>query len=67
MMAGFADAMRESLFEPLTSTKAAMGAGLSISKSIVEAHYGEILGELAPRRGAIFSLTLPLAIAESDQ
>ena len=65
---GLADAVRESLFEPLTSTKAnGMGVGLSISKSIIEAHYGRIWGELGPDGGAVFSFTLPLAVAESAE
>lgn len=65
---GFADAVRDNLFQPLTSTKAnGMGVGLSISKSIIEAHYGRIWGESGPDGGAVFSFTLPLAVAESEQ
>ncbi len=65
---GLADALRENLFEPLTSSKAnGMGVGLSISKSIVEAHYGHIWGESGPGGGAVFRFTLPLAAAESDE
>ena len=65
---GLADAVKETLFEPLTSTKAnGMGVGLSISKSIVEAHYGRIWGESGPSGGAVFSFTLPLAVAESEE
>ena len=65
---GLADAVRESLFEPLTSSKAnGMGIGLSISKSIIEAHYGRIWGESRRDGGAVFSFTLPLAVAESEE
>jgi two-component system, LuxR family, sensor kinase FixL len=65
---GLADAVRENLFEPLASSKAnGMGVGLSISKSIVEAHYGRIWGESGPGGGAAFSFTLPLAVAESEE
>ncbi len=65
---GLADAVKESLFEPLTSTKATgMGVGLSISKSIIEAHYGRIWGESRPGGGTVFSFTLPLATAESEE
>jgi PAS domain S-box-containing protein len=65
---GLADAIKERLFEPLASTKATgMGVGLSISKSIVEAHYGRISGESGPEGGAVFRFTLPLAAAGGDQ
>ena len=65
---GLADDIKERLFEPLTSTKATgMGVGLSISKSIIEAHYGEIRGRANPHGGAVFSFTLPLAAQESDE
>ena len=65
---GLADAVKDSLFEPLNSTKATgMGVGLSISKSIVEAHYGRIWARPNPEGGAVFSFTLPLARGESDE
>ncbi len=66
--AGLAEAVRDRLFEPLTSAKATgMGIGLSISKSIIEAHYGEIWAEPNPGGGTIFSFTLPLTTAEGDR
>jgi PAS domain S-box-containing protein len=65
---GLADAVRERLFEPVTSTKpTGMGVGLSISKSIVEAHYGRIWAQPNPKGGTILSFTLPLAAAEADE
>lgn len=50
------------LFEPFVTTKeAGMGLGLSISKSILEAHEGRLWGENAPHGGAVFHFTLPKA------
>ncbi len=65
---GLAEAVRERLFEPMTSTKpTGMGVGLSISKSIIEAHYGRIWAQSNPNGGTIFSFTLPLAAPEFDE
>jgi two-component system, LuxR family, sensor kinase FixL len=44
-----------------------MGIGLSISRMIVEAHYGRIWAEPNPQGGAIFSFTLPLVDVEISQ
>jgi signal transduction histidine kinase len=50
------------LFEPFVTTKeAGMGLGLSISKSILEAHDGRLWVESPPHGGAAFHFTLPLA------
>lgn len=52
----------EKLFQPFVTTKATgMGVGLSISRTIVEAHGGRIWAEPNAGRGAVFHFTVPLA------
>ncbi|MBF0355467.1 MAG: MASE1 domain-containing protein [Alphaproteobacteria bacterium] len=54
------------LFEPFVTTKpSGMGLGLSICKSILEAHEGRLWAENVPQGGAIFHFTLPLAECEA--
>ncbi len=57
---GISDDMRETLFTPFTTSKKdGMGVGLSICRTIVEAHGGAIWCEPSPRGGATISFTLP--------
>jgi signal transduction histidine kinase len=50
------------VFEPFYSTKPnGMGMGLSIARTIIEAHGGRISAENRAGQGALFRITLPLA------
>ena len=63
---GLTSTASSELFVPFTSSKKnGLGVGLSISRSIIEAHYGTIWAEPNPGGGAKFSFTLPLARLES--
>lgn len=58
---GISDAVASQLFQPfVTSKKSGMGIGLSICRTIVEAHGGRIWFEPAPDTGTIFHFTLPV-------
>jgi two-component system sensor kinase FixL len=58
---GLSAAALERLFEPFFTTKPqGIGLGLSICKSIIGAHHGELRGEAAPAGGARFRVRLPL-------
>ena len=51
----------EAIFSPFHTTKSTgMGLGLSICKSIIDAHGGKIFAENNPDGGAIFSFILPI-------
>jgi two-component system sensor kinase FixL len=56
---GITEETRSQLFQPFFTTKChGMGVGLSISRTIVEAHGGEIWVEANPAGGTIFRFTL---------
>jgi two-component system sensor kinase FixL len=56
---GISPEITEQLFRPFTTTKReGMGVGLSISRTIIEAHGGQIWAEPNPGGGTIFRFTL---------
>ncbi|SIN60754.1 two-component system, LuxR family, sensor kinase FixL [Parasphingorhabdus marina DSM 22363] len=57
----------ERIFDPFASTKrGGMGLGLSICRTIIEAHEGKITVEPNPEGGTIFRVTLPKTEEELD-
>lgn len=57
---GLPESVRARLFEPFVTTKPnGLGVGLSVSRTIVEAHGGELRAEDAAGGGTVFRLTLP--------
>ncbi|HWU54375.1 MAG TPA: PAS domain S-box protein, partial [Rhizomicrobium sp.] len=56
---GIAPEIAEKLFQPFITTKRqGMGVGLSISRTIIEAHGGKLWAEPNPGGGTVFRLTL---------
>jgi two-component system sensor kinase FixL len=71
---GIAPEVAQKLFQPFVTTKReGMGVGLSISRSIVEAHDGELTVESNPGGGALFRFTLraaeraPASLRDGDE
>jgi two-component system, LuxR family, sensor kinase FixL len=57
---GISPEISKQLFQPFVTTKRqGMGVGLSISRTIVEAHGGSIAPRPNPAGGTVFSFTLP--------
>ena len=55
-------------FEPFHSTKpGGLGLGLAISRTLVEAHGGQLQAENNPERGATVRFTLPVTKAQASQ
>ncbi|HRP85990.1 MAG TPA: PAS domain S-box protein [Gammaproteobacteria bacterium] len=62
---GVADGLREQLFEPFFTTKPeGMGLGLSLSRSIIEAHGGTLRYDSGTEKGSVFRIRLPTAPEE---
>lgn len=65
---GIDPAIADGLFDPFRTTKPeGMGVGLSISRTIVEAHGGRISVDPSTGRGAVFRFTLPSAQPATEQ
>lgn len=61
---GITPEVAKHLFEPfVTSKTGGIGIGLSLCRSIIEAHGGRLWAEEAPAAGTIFRFTLPVATA----
>jgi two-component system sensor histidine kinase DctS len=57
---GIADEVKEQLFTPFFTTKAeGMGLGLSLCRTVVEQHGGQLVFEPNQPQGTIFRFTLP--------
>ena len=64
---GLPAATVDDLFEPFFTTKPeGLGLGLSLSRSIVEAHGGQLVAEPNPDRGMTFRFTLPISDGGAD-
>ena len=64
---GISEAVADQLFQPfVTSKQTGMGIGLSICRTIIEAHGGRISFEAAPEGGTIFRFTLP-GVEDGDE
>jgi PAS domain S-box-containing protein len=58
----------DKIFEPFYTTKReGLGMGLSISRSIIEAHGGRLWAENNPNRGATFYFTVPVDCGDKEK
>lgn len=57
----------DKIFDPFFTTKPhGIGMGLSISRSIIESHQGELIAKTAASGGAVFQFTVPVQAPESN-
>jgi two-component system, LuxR family, sensor kinase FixL len=64
---GLPDAVRARLFEPFVTTKPnGMGVGLSVCRTIIEAHGGTLQAESGVDGGMVFRLTVPAQVAPTQ-
>lgn len=63
---GLADAVQARLFTPFITTKPdGLGLGLSLSHTLVQGMGGDLRGENGREDGAVFTVTLPLAVRKA--
>ena len=63
---GLPEVVRDKLFQPFVTTKSdGMGVGLSVCRTIVEAHGGQLWADAGDTGGAVFRFTLPTAAEET--
>jgi len=63
---GVDESMADTLFNPFQTSKGnGMGMGLSISRSIIEAHGGKLWVDKVAAKGAVFRFKLPLVLTTS--
>jgi len=64
---GLVAELREKMFEPFFTTKPhGIGVGLSITRSIVEAHKGQIAAAPRAQGGTIIEFTIPIHAEDAD-
>jgi PAS domain S-box-containing protein len=64
---GIAPEILDRVFEAFFTTKpSGMGMGLSICRSIIDAHGGRLWVSPAPSQGAVFQFTVPIAATAGD-
>lgn len=60
---GISESIRSRLFQPFVTSKLnGMGVGLSVCRTIVEAHNGQLCAENPSNGGTVFHFTLPSAV-----
>jgi PAS domain S-box-containing protein len=65
---GLASDEIDKIFQPFFTTKReGLGMGLSISRSIIEAHGGRLWAENNPDRGAMFCFTVPIETSDEGR
>ena len=63
---GLPPEIQDRIFDPFVTTKPnGLGVGLSITRTIIELHRGQLWVEPGAGRGCTFAFTLPAALEDS--